>query len=84
MIDGRLSSLDRLPKHRKLLERAVARFQDDVRVVGLVAGGSLVHGAADFYSDVDLYILHSRAGRGGRRNLRRAGRHRRVRALTTL
>jgi predicted nucleotidyltransferase len=57
VIDGRLSSLDRLRKHRKLLERAVARFQDDVRAVGLVAGGSLVHGAADFYSDVDLYIV---------------------------
>ncbi len=57
MIDGRLSSLDRLSKHRKLLEHAVARFRDDVRVVGLVAGGSLAHGAADFYSDVDLYIV---------------------------
>jgi predicted nucleotidyltransferase len=39
------------------LEHAVARFRDDVRVVGLVAGGSLAHGAADFYSDVDLYIV---------------------------
>jgi predicted nucleotidyltransferase len=57
VIDGRLSSLDRLPEHRKLMERAVARFQEDVRVVGLVAGGSLAHGAADFYSDVDLYIV---------------------------
>ena len=57
MIDGCLPSLDRLPEHRELLERAVARFGDDVRVVGLVAGGSLAHGAADFYSDVDLYIV---------------------------
>jgi predicted nucleotidyltransferase len=57
VIDGRLASLDRLSKHRKLLEHAVARFGDDVRVVGLVAGGSLAHGAADFYSDVDLYIV---------------------------
>jgi len=39
------------------LERAVARFRDDVRVVGLVVGGSLAHGAADFYSDVDLYVV---------------------------
>src|SRR5215212_4970720 len=57
VIDGRLPSLNGLPKHRKLLERAVAHFRDDVRVVGLVAGGSLAHGAADFYSDVDLYIV---------------------------
>jgi predicted nucleotidyltransferase len=57
VIDGRLSNLDRLSEHRKLLERAVARFQDDGRVVGLAAGGSLAHGAADFYSDVDLYIV---------------------------
>jgi len=32
VIDGRLPSLNRLPEHRKLLERAVARFRDDVRV----------------------------------------------------
>jgi predicted nucleotidyltransferase len=57
VIDGHLSSLHRLPEHRKLLEHAVARFRDDVRVVGLVAGGSLAHGAADFYSDIDLYIV---------------------------
>jgi predicted nucleotidyltransferase len=57
VIDGRLPSLDRLPEHRKLLERAVAHFGDDVRVVGLVVGGSLAHGTADFYSDVDLYMV---------------------------
>jgi predicted nucleotidyltransferase len=57
LIDGHLPSLDRLPIHRKLLESAVAYFQDDIRVLGLVVGGSLAHGAADFYSDVDLYIV---------------------------
>ena len=57
MINGRLPSLDRLPEHRELLERAFARFQDDVRAVGLVVGGSLAHGGADFYSDVDLYVV---------------------------
>jgi hypothetical protein len=49
-----LPSLDGLPEYRKLLERAVARFRDDVRLVGLLSGGSLAHGGADFYSDVDL------------------------------
>ncbi len=57
VIDGHVPSLDRLPEHRKLLERAVARLWDDARVVGLVVGGSLAHGGADFYSDVDLYIV---------------------------
>ena len=49
--------LDRLPQHRELLERAFARFRDDIRVVGLVLGGSLARGGADFYSDVDLYVM---------------------------
>jgi predicted nucleotidyltransferase len=40
-----------------LLERAVARLRDDARVVGLVVGGSLARGAADPYSDVDLYVV---------------------------
>ena len=60
MINERLPGLSRLPEHRKLLERAVARFRDDARVVGLVLGGSLAHGAADFYSDVDLYSCGTR------------------------
>jgi len=57
VIGKRLPSLDELPEHRKLLERAVARFRHDGRVVGLVVGGSLAHGRADSYSDVDLYVV---------------------------
>jgi Streptomycin adenylyltransferase len=58
VIDGRrLPSLDRLPQHRELLERAFARFRDDIRAVGLVVGGSLAHGGVDFYSGVDLYVV---------------------------
>jgi predicted nucleotidyltransferase len=57
VIDGQLPSLARLPQHRELLERAFARFQDDARAVGLVVGGSLAYGGADFYSDVDLYVV---------------------------
>ena len=57
MINGRLPSLDRFPQHRGLLERAFVRFQDDVRAVGLLVGGSLAHGGADFYSDIDLYVV---------------------------
>ena len=51
------AALNRLPRHRNLLERAVARFRNDDRVVGLVLGGSLALGGADFYSDVDLYVI---------------------------
>lgn len=51
------SALNRLPLHRTLLERAVAYFRDDERVLGLVLGGSLALGEADFYSDVDLYVV---------------------------
>jgi predicted nucleotidyltransferase len=57
VIDGQLPSLDRLPQHRALLERVFAQFRDDIRVVGLVVGGSLARGGADFYSDVDLYVV---------------------------
>jgi predicted nucleotidyltransferase len=57
VIDGRLPSLDGLPEHRELLERAFARFREDARAVGLAVGGSLAHGGADFYSDVDLYVV---------------------------
>jgi predicted nucleotidyltransferase len=57
VIDGRQPSLARLPKHRELLERAFARFQDDIRVVGLAIGGSFARGGTDFYSDIDLYVV---------------------------
>jgi len=57
VIDAHLPSLDRLPRHRVLLERVFERFRDDTRAVGLVVSGSLARGGADFYSDVDLYVV---------------------------
>jgi predicted nucleotidyltransferase len=57
VIDAHLPSLDRLPQHRELLERVFTRFRDDIRALGLVVGGSLARGGADFYSDVDLYVV---------------------------
>jgi len=54
---GRAPDLGRLPKHRGLLERAVAHFSDDERVSGLILGGSLARGNPDFYSDIDLYVV---------------------------
>ncbi len=56
MIDD-VPDLDRLPAHRALLERALDNFGDDDRVPGPVVGGSLASGGADFYSDVDLYVI---------------------------
>ena len=55
--DGNIPGLDLLAAHRALLEQAVDHFQDDDRVVGMILGGSLARGGADFYSDVDLYIV---------------------------
>ena len=52
-----VTALSMLPQHHNLLERVVARFRDDDRVPGLVLGGSLAIGGADFYSDVDLYMI---------------------------
>jgi predicted nucleotidyltransferase len=49
--------LDLPAAHRALLQRAADHFRDDKRVIGLVLGGSLAHGVADSYSDVDLYIV---------------------------
>ena len=43
--------------HHELLGRAVARLREDERVVALLLGGSLARGAADLYSDVDLYVV---------------------------
>jgi hypothetical protein len=39
-----LPNLDSLPEHRWLLERALARFRADDRVLGLVLSGSLSRG----------------------------------------
>jgi predicted nucleotidyltransferase len=49
--------LDLPASHRALLQQAVDHFRDDRRVMGLVLGGSLAHGVADSYSDIDLYIV---------------------------
>jgi predicted nucleotidyltransferase len=52
-----LPGLDLPAAHRALLQLAVDNFRDDDRGVGLVLGGSLAHGVAGSYSDVDLYIV---------------------------
>ena len=43
--------------HRTFLESAIPRLQTDPRLVGLAAGGSLVTGSLDEYSDLDLIVI---------------------------
>jgi hypothetical protein len=40
-----------------VLRAALAYFQGDARVPGMVLGGSFAGGRPDFYSDVDLYLI---------------------------
>ena len=49
--------IDLLPAHCALLERAVDHFRNDGRVTAVILGGSLARSIADFYSDIDLYVV---------------------------
>lgn len=48
----------RLPVHERFIEQAIAYFRQDQRFAGLLAGGSMVHGAMDEYSDLDLIVVY--------------------------
>jgi hypothetical protein len=49
----------KLPVHERFIEQAVDFLSQDQRLIGLLAGGSLVYGAMDEYSDLDLIIVYS-------------------------
>jgi predicted nucleotidyltransferase len=49
--------IDLLPAHCALLERAVDHFRNDGRATAGILGGSLARNIADFYSDIDLYVV---------------------------
>ncbi len=50
----------RLPEpHRAFLERALAVFREDARLVGVAAGGSFVTDEVDAHSDLDLVLAVS-------------------------
>ena len=51
-----MSSTDHLPHHLRL-ETIRARLAADPRFVGLLAGGSLLHGGFDEHSDLDLVLV---------------------------
>jgi predicted nucleotidyltransferase len=45
------------PEHRRILTAAIDHFRTDLRVLGLLLGGSFAAGTPDVYSDIDLYII---------------------------
>lgn len=49
----------KLPVHERFIEKAVEYLRQDQRLTGLLAGGSMVYGAMDEYSDLDLIIVYS-------------------------
>jgi hypothetical protein len=53
----KLSSLEMLPDHRRLLAKARELFAADNHVLGVLLGGSLADGRADLLSDIDLYLF---------------------------
>ena len=46
-----------LPADCALLERAVDHYRNNGRVTTVILGGSLARSIADFYSDIDLYVV---------------------------
>jgi predicted nucleotidyltransferase len=44
-------------RHRTIVDRFVAACRADERVIGAFLGGSYARGAADAYSDLDLYVI---------------------------
>ncbi|WP_135553704.1 nucleotidyltransferase domain-containing protein [Paenibacillus cymbidii] len=52
-----------LPIHQRFLDQAKEKLRQDLRVRGLLAGGSLATGTMDEYSDLDLIIVYDAAYR---------------------
>lgn len=52
-----------LPVHERFIKQAKKKISRDNRLTGLLAGGSMIHGAMDEYSDLDLVIVYDNAHR---------------------
>lgn len=52
-----------LPVHKSFIEQAKKKISQDNRLTGLLAGGSMIHGTMDTYSDLDLIIVYDIAYR---------------------
>lgn len=48
-----------LPVHEQFIEKATAVLQQDHRVIGLLAGGSMISGSMDEFSDLDLIVVYA-------------------------
>ncbi|MFC2950612.1 aminoglycoside 6-adenylyltransferase [Marinicaulis aureus] len=45
------------PSHQNILDNIQAKIRADDRFLGLLAGGSLIHGGVDEFSDLDLVLV---------------------------
>ncbi len=52
-----------LPIHEQFIEKVKEKFIRDRRLVGLLAGGSMITGEMDEYSDLDLVVVYRAAYR---------------------
>lgn len=43
--------------HRSFAEQLKLKFQSDSRIHSLLAGGSIIHGGFDQYSDLDFIVV---------------------------
>ena len=43
--------------HRSFAEQLKLKFQSDSRIHSLLAGGSMIHGGFDKYSDLDFVVV---------------------------
>jgi len=53
----------KLPLHNRFIEQAIEYVSQDQRLNGLLAGGSMLYGEMDEYSDLDLVIVYNHAFR---------------------
>ncbi|MCD9021991.1 nucleotidyltransferase domain-containing protein [Cohnella silvisoli] len=50
-----------LPIHMRFIEHVKESFIQDKRIIGLLAGGSMIYGTMDEYSDLDLIVVYQPA-----------------------
>ncbi|MBY0088644.1 nucleotidyltransferase domain-containing protein [Brevibacillus sp. M2.1A] len=53
----------KLPLHDRFIQQAIKYVSQDQRLIGLLAGGSMMYGEMDEYSDLDLIIVYNYAFR---------------------
>lgn len=51
-----------LQMHEDFINQAKEKLQQDHRFLGLLAGGSMIKGTTDEYSDLDLIVVYMMPG----------------------